>query len=413
MTKTDKSPVHPLFDSLAYIKAQPYEDANILFQDDYQYAKNFLLAYDGSSATFNAYRREVERLLQWTWWIKGQSVLTLKRGDIEEFLGFCKSPKKSWITTKKVPKFVVKDGLRKANKNWRPFVATISKVKHRKGETPKVEDYELSPSALQDIFSILSSFFNFLIMEDITEINPVASIRQKSKFIRKSANQGKIRRLTDKQWQYVLETAEMLANQFPETHERTLFIMSALYGMYLRISELVASDRWTPTMNDFWQDYEKRWWFTTVGKGNKERQITVSYELLEALKRWRTHLNLSVLPTPADNSVLLPKVSGKGAISSTTYLREIVQKCFDAAAIRLKEDKHFLEAENLIEATVHWLRHTGISDDVKQRPREHVRDDAGHSSSAITDKYIDIHLKERHESGVNKSLKQENEEDIT
>ena len=46
-------------------------------------------------------------------------------------------------------------------------------------------------------------------------------------------------------------------------------------------------------------------------------------------------------------------------------------------------------------ATVHWLRHTGISDDVKHRPREHVRDDAGHNSSAITDRYIDVELKER------------------
>jgi hypothetical protein len=57
------------------------------------------------------------------------------------------------------------------------------------------------------------------------------------------------------------------------------------------------------------------------------------------------------------------------------------------------------EAEALMDATVHWLRHTGISDDVKIRPREHVRDNAGHSSSAITDKYIDIELRERHNAG--------------
>lgn len=56
-------------------------------------------------------------------------------------------------------------------------------------------------------------------------------------------------------------------------------------------------------------------------------------------------------------------------------------------------------------ATVRWLRHTGISDDVKTRPREHVRDDAGHSSGAITDRYIDIERKERHDSARNKSLK--------
>jgi len=35
---------------------------------------------------------------------------------------------------------------------------------------------------------------------------------------------------------------------------------------------------------------------------------------------------------------------------------------------------------------------------MKIRPKEHVRDDAGHSSSDITDKYIDIELRERHRS---------------
>ena len=54
-------------------------------------------------------------------------------------------------------------------------------------------------------------------------------------------------------------------------------------------------------------------------------------------------------------------------------------------------------------ATVHWLRHTGISDDVKQRPREHVRDDAGHSSSAISDGYVNVELKERANTARNKT----------
>ena len=62
------------------------------------------------------------------------------------------------------------------------------------------------------------------------------------------------------------------------------------------------------------------------------------------------------------------------------------------------------EANNLRVATVHWLRHTGISEDVKYRPREHVRDDAGHGSSAITDRYVDIELKERARSAKNKPM---------
>ena len=72
--------------------------------------------------------------------------------------------------------------------------------------------------------------------------------------------------------------------------------------------------------------------------------------------------------------------------------------------IQLEIDGFTEEAKSLIDATVHWLRHTGISDDVKIRPREHVRDDAGHSSSAITDKYIDIELRERHRSARKKTM---------
>lgn len=178
--------------------------------------------------------------------------------------------------------------------------------------------------------------------------------------------------------------------------------------MYLRISELSATMRWVPEMNDFARDSDENWWFTTVGKGNKERQIAVSEAMLEALKRWRRHLSLSPLPSSADNSPLLPKVKGNGPIASINYIRRIVQFAFDQGIQQLTQDGFEEEAEMLNEATVHWLRHTGISDDVKIRPREHVRDDAGHSSSATTDKYIDIELRERHKSARKKTISDEN-----
>lgn len=74
------------------------------------------------------------------------------------------------------------------------------------------------------------------------------------------------------------------------------------------------------------------------------------------------------------------------------------------ACERLIADNQKEEADQLANATVHWLRHMGISDDVKTRPREHVRDDAGHSSGAITDKYIDVKLRERHGSAKKKRI---------
>src|SRR4029078_10213247 len=102
---------------------------------------------------------------------------------------------------------------------------------------------------------------------------------------------------------------------------------------------------------------------------------------------------------------LIPKQTGKGPIEDTRQIRNIVQSCFDKTVERLKLDKFNDEAEMLLSATVHWLRHTGISEDVKTRPREHVRDDAGHGSSAITDRYIDIELRARHASAKKKPIK--------
>lgn len=126
--------------------------------------------------------------------------------------------------------------------------------------------------------------------------------------------------------------------------------------------------------------------------------------MLEALKRWRKYLGLNPLPSPSDNSPLIPKNKGKGTIKSVNQIRNIVQFCFDNATEKLRKNNLHDEADSLESATVHWLRHTGISDDVKHRPREHVRDDAGHGSSATTDKYIDIELQERHKSAENKLI---------
>ena len=261
---------------------------------------------------------------------------------------------------------------------------------------------------MKELFAILSTFFNFLIQEEYLSMNPVALIRQKSKYIRKQQGREPIRRLSTLQWAYVIETVEIMAAENPDQHERSFFMMTLLYSMYCRISELAASKRWTPKMSDFFRDGEGNWWFKTVGKGNKERQIAVSDATLQALVRYRRHLGLSTYPSAADQTPLFSKLTGKGPITSTTYLREMVQICFDRSIQRLEADHHREEAEALNEATVHWLRHTGISDDVKHRPREHVRDDAGHSSSMTTDRYIDVELKARHQSAKHKPLISDN-----
>lgn len=403
-------PPLPLVDSLEHIKYQALPERLTSFQrEDLSQTLQFLKSYNGSQGTFNSYRREIEKLLHWAWSVAGKRLSEVRPDDIQEFIAFCKNPPLSWIGVKKVPRFIQKADLRLPNPEWRPFVVTLSKMAHRQGETPNPKNFELSQGALKETFAILSTFYTYLQQEEYVLMNPVALVRQKSKFIRKQQGAPKIRRLSELQWNTLILTAKKMAEEEPHVHERTLFILSALYSMYLRISELAASPRWVPMMKHFFKDSDGNWWFITVGKGNKERQIAVSNAMLEALKRWRIHLGLSPLPTLADSHSLLPKTKGKGPMSSINRLRAIIQTCFDKAIQSLKADGHLEEADALLEATVHWLRHTGISDDVKIRPREHVRDDAGHSSSATTDKYIDIELRERHESAKFKQLSDEDE----
>ena len=268
-----KTKIQPLFDNLAHWSEG--EDLSLVndsirYPDDFKHAKNFLYSYRGSDATFSAYRREIERYYQWCWHIANMSVKTVKRADIEDFIHFCKQPYPSWIGVKHYSRFIVEQGTRIPNPRWRPFIATVSKSDTMHGIVARQDKYTISESALQAIFAILSSFYNYLIQEDYLSHNPVVQIRQKSRYFRKHQKQRMIRRLSELQWSYVIETAEMMANTNPEKHERTLFIMNALFSMYLRISELVADARWQPQMGDFKRDLDGNWWFTTVGKGNKE-----------------------------------------------------------------------------------------------------------------------------------------------
>jgi len=394
----------PLFDNVDALKNQTdWPHLTEAQNRDFGQARQFLLCYKDNAMTFVAYRREIERLLQWCHLKANKTLKQLRRDDIDQYVRFCQQPLKSWIGLKKAPRFIKKNDNRIPNPQWKPFVATLLKAQFSKGEQPKIENYALSERSLREIFTVTGSFFNFLIREDYTQINPVTQIRQRSQYFLKHQTKRVIRKLPELQWGYVIETAHLMAKE-NDGYERTLFIMNALYGMYLRISELAASDRWTPQMGHFYRDSDGLWWFKTLGKGNKERHIAVSKSMLDALRRWRKHLKLTSLPSLGETIPLIPKYVGTGPVTSTRPISRLVQECFDRSVIRLKEDGFKEDADALMHATVHWLRHTGISDDVKIRPREHVRDDAGHSNSSITDKYIDADARERYGSAKDKAI---------
>lgn len=395
-----------LIDSIKNLSSHQIEnDAYPDFSStDYQEAISFLKIYDGNNATFESYRREIERLLQWAWLIEKKSIINLTREDIETYIQFCMSPSKSWIGKKNVARFIEKNGVKIPNPKWRPFIVKVSKANYKQGLEPNKSDYQMSQSSLRALFAVIGRFYEHLLLEDKIAKNPVAQIRQKGRYIIKQQQESQVIRLSDIQWETCLSAAKEICDSGKD--KRTLFIISAMYLMYLRISELVATESWVPLMSHFYQDSEGKWWFKTLGKGNKLRTIAVSHSMLDAFKAYREGLGLPKLPSPSDNSPLIPKAKGFGPVESTRQIRRLIQICFDRAIAQLRKQNHKEEASTFETATVHWLRHTGISDDInkRDRPISHVRDDAGHASAVTTDRYNDADLKQRHASAVNKVL---------
>ncbi|MCE3237204.1 MAG: xerC 5 [Gammaproteobacteria bacterium] len=403
----------PLFDTLENLQDTPGSVFDYLKSievpfviQEYQLCLEFLKSYGQSPDTFTAYRREVERLLQWAWLICKKPLKEINRNDIRDYLEFINAPPKTWIANKTVNRFINNRlGLREANPVWRPFVVRISKIAHRHGKQPDKSTYQLSNKSLEAVFATLSSLYTFLQQEDYLEINPIRLIRQKKGYIQRHQVRKVTRKLSKLQWHTVISAAQRMAEENPQ-HERTLFMMSAFYLLGVRISELAYAQDRLATMGSFAPDKQGLWWFTTIGKGNKVRDIAVPDELLTALKRYRHSLDLSSLPSREESMPLLPKLNRKTGLR-TRQIRNIVQSVFDRAICELQRQGKTDEAEDLATATVHWLRHTAISMDVETRPREHIRDDVGHENPATMDKYIDTDRLARHQSAQYKKLKPE------
>jgi len=238
--------------------------------------------------------------------------------------------------------------------------------------------------------------------ENYCDVNPVALLRQKKRFLQKTQTVKVTRKLSHTQWEAVIQLTSILADQ-EERHERLLFLLSAFYLMGLRISELAETPGRIPIMGDFAPDKTGRWWFTTVGKGNKQRDVAVPDAMMVALKRYRESRNLMPLPTRGEQTPLVHSDRGRKGLG-TRQVRNLVQFAFDQAVNKLKNINQLDEAADLQSATVHWLRHTAISADIEHRPREHVRDDAGHENASTTEQYIDADRIARHESAKDKKL---------
>jgi site-specific recombinase XerD len=374
--------------------------------EGYQAVRSFLKSYAGNETTFNSYRTHIERLLLWSLIIRCRPLLELQRVDAEAYLEFCLKPLSSWIGPVVRGRFATVSHADEAiagcvvNPNWRPFCTSTTKrqrkIADETGVEPPKPKFTMSQASMASTFSVCSSFFEFAIVEGMNGLNPFRAIRQKSSYRQRSSKETTNRALTPLQWDYVLETAEKMACEKPEHHERTLFITSTLFSMYLRISDLVGRPSWKPCMGDFRQDSHGNWWFYVVGKGNKSAKIGVREDYIGYLVRYRRYLSLPSLPSPGETTPLLASFSGRPGLSGR-YVRALMQHVFDCALARMIDEQwDDIDVDNLRLASAHWLRHTSATFDAPLREAKDLQTDMRHSSLATTqDVYYNTHDEKR------------------
>lgn len=391
----------PLFDSVESLKGPQTEyraarpqlseylaqfPSTIAVESDLEFARGFLLSYSGSPSTFKGYRSYIERLILWSWIVQKKSVTDLVRSDAEQFMAFNNAPPASWVGGTVVRRYLKNKGHLVFNKMWRPYGIKIAKAlrKHAEEQDISLAGAKCQPARASKVlmFSVCSSFYDFLAQEGMDIANPIKSIKQKSAFVSETRIKRKGKSLTKMQWDFIIDQAEAMADADPK-HERTLFIVVALFAMYLRVSDLAGNKDWYPTMGCFVKSGDS-WWFEVVGKGNKERDISVKDAFLPYLKRYRQSRNLSPLPFKDEEEPLLVTKGGRKGLRAR-QIRNIVQPVFDGARAKMIASGHTEEeAQELMEATLHWLRHTGATFDAPYRDAKHMQDDLGHASLATT-----------------------------
>ncbi|CAH9062536.1 tyrosine-type recombinase/integrase [Pseudoalteromonas holothuriae] len=357
--------------------------------DDIQFLYHFLYVYGRKSeATFSRFRNELERFYLWAWHHKQQSVFTLRRDDIEQYVDFVVEPNAAWCADSVQWRYKDSQGKRVVNLNWRPFVE---------------KEKSISQQTLAAMFTALNVFYKFAILEEKTNTNFVPVVKKNSPFLVVQSQIKLPDTLSNLQWEYVLGVTKDRSEQQPEL-ERNLFTLVCLKGLYLRISELSERPQWSPVMSHFWQDPDGFWYLRIMGKGNKLRDVTLSEDIVECLKRYRTYRGLPSLPRVDEAFPIIHKLRGQGGMN-VRQLRRIVQQSFDLAVESLNKDGFIDEAELLKAATAHWLRHTGATHDAQHRPLKHLSEDLGHSKIATTDQiYIQTNIKDRAKSGSKRKL---------
>jgi len=253
-------------------------DAN----NDFQAVQCWLNEYAHKKTTYNAYRKEAERLLLWCVIQITKPLSSLTRDDFTVYAEFLEDPQPRHIWCGK------KGGnIKRGEAGWKPFHGP------------------LSPSAKHTALTIINSLMSYLCEARYLEHNPLALMRRlKRRNVTMEEQRLRVyeRILTDDEWRAVVQTID----EWPDNTDddkaykaRLKLIVGLLFFLGLRVGDIT---------NSTWQAFRKvndKWWFFVKGKGDKLAKIPVNNELLKTIIDYRVHFDMTVYPHADDDSPLV------------------------------------------------------------------------------------------------------------
>lgn len=375
---------------------------------DLEVSLQYLQDYTDSAGTYNRFRGELQRFLNYLWLIGGRTLEQVDSEAVASYFTFLKSPPKSWIAPNIAPGFTGKDGDRRINPKWRPF--TFQRNLGKK--------YNANPASLKASQVALSSFFRFLMMRRILLEDPFLQVRKRDTKAKSKSlldqSEASVRRYTDWQWSYIKDSIEKAANE-DATYERHLFVIITMKTLFLRVSELsvrnIDGEPRQPSFMDFSKKVqfgENYWTFYVFGKGDKARTITCPDAYLAYLKRWREHLGYdSPLPLPNDITPLLSSSRGGKGLGT----RQVERLCHEGIllAVDRMEDEGYIDESKALRAIAsetHYLRHTGASQAIEAGADiRHISEELGHASAAFTEQvYVNADQAKRRSAGRQRQI---------
>jgi site-specific recombinase XerD len=356
------------------IASKPYStECLIAANNDLQAVHSWLMQYAHKNTTFLTYKRESQRLLLWCSHEAGKTLGELKTEDFTQYILFLSNPPKNWCSVTK--------------SRVRPFVGP------------------LSDSARITAIRVINSLMNYLVAAQYLRANPLALIKQHSKFNISTTEYkytvwSKI--LDDTEWQALQQTLQEMPEDTPYERDnkiRTQFIFACLYLLGLRISELANS-----TWNAF-KFHQDAWWFFVRGKGDKLGHIPVNGQLLDFIKNYRGYLGKNALPVESDTQhLLVSKKTGRPLSLKQIYC--LIKAI--GAQTATKFESSTISYKKLMALSPHSLRHLSAShQDRAGISMSMIQENLRHASMNTTKIYL--HADDLARSGamdkINMSLK--------